>query len=36
MQREFAAKRSSVGSALPDNTSRIVDPDTGALLPIGE
>jgi long-chain acyl-CoA synthetase len=30
------AKRNSVGRALPDTQLRIVDPDTGAELPVGE
>ncbi len=37
MQRDFgAAKRNSVGRPLPDTQLRIVDPDTGAELPVGE
>ena len=37
MDREFgAAKRNSVGRALPDTALRIVDQDTGAELPTGE
>ncbi len=37
MDREFgASKRDSVGRALPDTGLRIVDPDSGAELPIGE
>jgi long-chain acyl-CoA synthetase len=37
MTREFGeAKRNSVGRALPDTQLRIVDPDTGAELPVGE
>ena len=37
MDREFgASKRHSVGRALPDTELRIVDPDTGVELPIGE
>ena len=37
MHREFGtAKRNSVGRALPDTQLRIVDPDTGAELPVGE
>jgi long-chain acyl-CoA synthetase len=37
MDREFgAAKRNSVGRALPDTALRIVDPDTGAELAAGE
>jgi long-chain acyl-CoA synthetase len=37
MQREFgASKRNSVGRALPDTELRIVDADTGAVLPAGE
>jgi acyl-CoA synthetase (AMP-forming)/AMP-acid ligase II len=37
MQSEFgASKRNSVGRALPDTALRVVDPDTGAVLPAGE
>ncbi|HKP41878.1 class I adenylate-forming enzyme family protein [Mycobacterium sp.] len=37
MQRDFGtSKRNSVGRALPDTHLRIVDPDTGAEVPIGE
>jgi len=39
MDREFgasAAKRNSVGRALPDTQLRIVDPDTGAEVPTGQ
>jgi len=37
MDREFgASKRNSVGRALPDTGLRIVDPDTGVELPVGE
>ncbi len=37
MDREFGeSKRDSVGRALPDTGLRIVDPDTGAELPVGE
>jgi long-chain acyl-CoA synthetase len=37
MQSEFgASKRNSVGRALPDTELRVVDPDTGAVLPAGE
>jgi long-chain acyl-CoA synthetase len=37
MQRDFgASKRNSVGRALPDTQLRIVDPDTGAELAVGE
>jgi acyl-coenzyme A synthetase/AMP-(fatty) acid ligase len=37
MDREFgASKRNSVGRALPDTGLRIVDPDTGGELPVGE
>ena len=37
MDREFGeSKRNSVGRALPDTGLRIVDPDSGAELPIGE
>ena len=37
MDSEFGtAKRNSVGRALPDTQLRIVDPDTGAELPVGE
>jgi long-chain acyl-CoA synthetase len=37
MDREFgAAKRNSVGRALPDTGLRIVDPDTGAELAVGQ
>jgi acyl-CoA synthetase (AMP-forming)/AMP-acid ligase II len=37
MDREFgASKRNSVGRPLPDTQLRIVDPDTGVELPVGE
>ncbi len=37
MDREFGtSKRHSVGRALPDTGLRIVDPDSGAELPVGE
>lgn len=37
MDREFGtSKRNSVGRALPDTGLRIVDPDTGTELPVGE
>ncbi|OBI73522.1 class I adenylate-forming enzyme family protein [Mycobacterium sp. E740] len=37
LQREFGStKRNSVGRALPDVSLRVVDPDTGAELAIGE
>ncbi|WNG92184.1 fatty acid--CoA ligase family protein [Mycobacterium sp. ITM-2016-00318] len=37
MDREFgASKRNSVGRALPDTALRIVDPDTGAELAVGQ